>query len=57
MKENKLIFFAQMENGFLNLGVGAKVDSVLIENTLEWLVSTAIVRKNMYEIKKRIETS
>lgn len=43
-------FFAQMENGFLNLGVGAKVDSVLIENTLEWLVSTAIVRKNMYEI-------
>lgn len=43
-------FLAQMENGFLNLGVGAKVDSVLIENTLEWLVSTAIVRKNMYEI-------
>lgn len=43
-------FFAQMENGFLNLGVGAKVDSVLIENTLEWLVSTAIVHKNMYEI-------
>lgn len=39
-----------MENGFLNFGVGAKVDSVLIENTLEWLVSTAIVRKNMYEI-------
>lgn len=43
-------FFAQMENGFLNLGVGTKVDSVLIENTLEWLVSTAVVRKNMYKI-------
>lgn len=48
-------FFAQMENGFLNLGVGAKVDSVLIENTLEWLVSTAIVRKNMYKIMEKYD--
>jgi CMP-N-acetylneuraminic acid synthetase/spore coat polysaccharide biosynthesis predicted glycosyltransferase SpsG len=45
--------FAQMEHGFLNLGVGTEVNQQLIENTLEWLINTVAIRKNMYEIMLR----
>lgn len=46
--------FAQMEHGFLNLGLGETVDAELILNTIEWLVSTAAVRRNMHELMLQI---
>lgn len=46
--------FAQMEHGFLNLGLGKSVDPSLIVNTLEWLVSTTAVRENMHNLMTQI---
>ena len=46
--------FAQMEHGFLNLGLGQSVDASLIMNTLGWLVSTAAVRENMRRLMLQI---
>lgn len=46
--------FAQMEHGFLNLGLGKCVDASLIVNTLDWLVSTAAVRENMHRLMLQI---
>lgn len=42
--------FAHMEHGFLNLGIGTEVSQQLIENTLDWLIKTEAVRRNMYEL-------
>ena len=45
--------FAQMENGFINLGIGREVDKTMIENTLDWLIHTPSVRENMHELLLR----
>lgn len=42
--------FASMEHGFINLGAENEIDSELIENTLDWLINTRAVRKNMYNL-------
>ena len=42
--------FAQMANGFINLGMGEEVEQVIIENTLDWLIHTPSVRRNMHEL-------
>lgn len=42
--------FAQMANGFINLGMGEEVEQVMIENTLDWLIHTPSVRRNMHEL-------
>lgn len=42
--------FATMENGFLNLGMGKEVNAELIINTLDWLINTSVVRRNMHEL-------
>ena len=42
--------FAQMEHGFLNLGLGKAIDASLITNTLEWLINTNSVRENMHNL-------
>ena len=42
--------FAQMEHGFLNLGLGKEVEASLITNTLEWLINTPTVRENMHNL-------
>lgn len=42
--------FAKLEHGFLNLGIGKEVDQNLIENTLDWLINTPVIRKNMYDL-------
>ena len=39
-----------MEHGFLNLGIGKEVEQNLIENTLDWLINTQAIRKNMYDL-------
>lgn len=47
--------FAQMENGFLNLGLGEKVNANVLENTLDWLIDTPEIRKNMYDLMTRLD--
>lgn len=42
--------FASMEHGFINLGTENEIDSDLIENTLDWLINTRSVRRNMYNL-------
>lgn len=46
--------FANMEHGFLNLGLGKNVDPSLITNTLQWLIHTTAVRKNMHDLMMKI---
>lgn len=49
-KREQTHLFARLEHGFLNLGIGQDVDQSLIENTLDWLINTPIIRKNMYDL-------
>ena len=42
--------FARLEHGFVNLGLGTKVDETLFCNTLDWLINAVNVRQNMYEL-------
>lgn len=42
--------FAKLEHGFLNLGIGKNIEQNLIENTLNWLINTPVIRKNMYDL-------
>ena len=46
--------FANMEHGFLNLGLGKDVDETLVTNTLQWLIQTSSVRKNMHDLMLKI---
>ena len=41
--------FASMQNGFINLGVGTQIETNMLENTIEWLIKTPKVRKEMRE--------
>ena len=45
--------FANMRNGFLNLGLGKTVDKETIANTLAWLINSAAIRENMYRLMSR----
>lgn len=53
--------FAQMKNGFLNLGLGENVYDETVIQTMEWLISAPQVREEMcrnmlaYDLKKGIE--
>ncbi len=47
--------FAQLQNGFLNLGMGAIVDSKLVENTLDWLINATVIRKDMYRLMSELD--
>ena len=42
--------FAEMGNGFINLGLGSTVDDQTINNTLDWLIATPEIRKKMKEL-------
>lgn len=42
--------FAQMPNGFMNLGLGKDVSTQTIQNTFEWLVQTPQIRQEMREL-------
>lgn len=42
--------FATMKNGFLNLGLGKKVDEISLCNTLKWLIDTPNIRRNMHDL-------
>lgn len=45
--------FAQMNNGFLNLGLGINVADETIETTFRWLVDTPQIRKEMQSLMMR----
>lgn len=45
--------FAQMKNGFLNLGLGRHVSDKTIENTLCWMIRTPQIRKEMQELMQQ----
>jgi len=42
--------FAQMPNGFMNLGLGISISAETIKNTLEWLIQTPQIREEMREL-------
>lgn len=46
-EREQLHSFAQMQNGFINLGLGKNVDDATIESTLEWLIRTPQIRQEM----------
>lgn len=45
--------FAQMDHGFLNLGL-KDISEELVENTLDWLINTPPIRKNMYDLMQSL---
>lgn len=49
-EREKLHTFAYMNNGFVNLGLGIEVSSTVLENTLDWLLNTPYVRKEMRDL-------
>lgn len=42
--------FAQMPNGFMNLGLGKDTSEETIRNTLEWLIQTPQIREEMRKL-------
>lgn len=46
-ERERLHTFAQMENGFLNLGLGSRVEDETIERSFDFLVHTPQLRKEM----------
>lgn len=43
--------FASMTNGFINLGIGKQIEKDMIKNTIEWLIHTPMVRREMRELQ------
>lgn len=43
--------FASMTNGFINLGIGQQIEKDTIKNTIEWLINTPMVRREMRELQ------
>ncbi len=42
--------FASIGNGFINLGMGMEREPSAIKNTIDWLIHTPSVRKEMYKL-------
>jgi CMP-N-acetylneuraminic acid synthetase/spore coat polysaccharide biosynthesis predicted glycosyltransferase SpsG len=49
-EREQLHTFAQMQNGFLNLGLGEDISIETIESTFKWLVETEQIRYEMREL-------
>ena len=43
--------FAGIQNGFINLGIGSQTDDETVVSTIEWLLSTPNVRKEMRRLQ------
>ena len=52
-KREMLHGFANMSNGFLNLGLGSEVSDETLNNTILWLINTPEIRKEMYSLMKK----
>ena len=46
--------FGKLNNGFVNLGLGSKVDDSTIFETLKWLINNSEIREQMYNKMKKI---
>lgn len=40
--------FGDIANGFVNLGLGSEIDELTITETLNWLIKSEVMRKNLY---------
>lgn len=49
-KREQLHRFAQMDNGFINLGLGSEVSDADIESAFEWLIGATSVRREMHKL-------
>ncbi|WP_213818717.1 cytidylyltransferase domain-containing protein [Garciella nitratireducens] len=49
-EREQLHTFAQMKNGFLNLGLGEKISNETIKSTFKWLVETEQIRYEMRDL-------
>lgn len=49
-RREQLHTFAQMDNGFINLGLGSEVSDDDILSTMEWLIKSSSIRKEMHEL-------
>lgn len=47
-KREQLHSFAQMDNGFINLGLGSEVSNEDIESSLRWLIGAKSIRNEMH---------
>lgn len=47
--------FGDISNGFINLGSGKDVDPYTICSTLKWLISTPVLRRNLYDKMAKID--
>ncbi len=54
-EREKLHNFAQIDNGFLNLGLGIDVSEETIKNTIEWLIKVPYIRSEMRELMLKNE--
>jgi len=54
-EREQLHTFAQMRNGFLNLGLGKDISTETIESTFKWLVDTVQIRYEMRELMLKHE--
>ena len=43
--------FAGIQNGFINLGLGTRTDAITIIKTIQWLIETPNVRKEMRQLQ------
>ena len=49
-EREKLHRFAQMDNGFINLGLGSEVSREDLESTLIWLMGATSIRREMHDL-------
>ena len=47
-KREQTHIFGDIANGFINLGLGSEIDESTITETLNWLIKSKVMRKNLY---------
>lgn len=47
-KREQTHIFGDISNGFINLGLGSEIDESTITETLNWLIKSKVMRKNLY---------
>lgn len=52
-EREQLHTFAQMKNGFINLGLGDRVSDETVEQTFEWLISAYEIRRDMNRLMRQ----
>ena len=52
-RREQLHTFAQMNNGFINLGLGSEVSDEDILSTMDWLIKSTSIRREMHDLMLR----